>query len=192
MSNIPSSELLDALLLLGDVLKERDATYALIGGLAVAVRGPMRATRDIDLMLRVPQLQLPPLLESLHGRGFDVDVYRSIAAWNREHLFTFRRGAIQVDCIKAVLPVFERILERAKWEDVAGHPLRVADAEGILLLKLIAFRPRDEEDIRGILAANRERLDLDWVRQQWRDISEADDPRNFQFEQLVRESYSAS
>jgi len=58
-----------------------------------------------------------------------------------------------------------------------------------LLLKLIAFRPRDQEDVRGILAANAGALDLDWLRRQWRELTTADDPRSGLFEQMVREFY---
>jgi hypothetical protein len=64
----------------------------------------------------------------------------------------------------------------------------VADAEGLLLLKLIAFRPLDQEDIRGILTKNAGELDLDWVR---REASYAglDQQRLDDFEQLVKDFY---
>jgi hypothetical protein len=48
------------------------------------------------------------------------------------------------------------------------------------------------EDIRGILAANPGTLDLDWVRQQWSELTTAEDMRTEQFEQLVRECYRNS
>jgi len=185
----PSSELLRALERLVGVLNERKTNYALIGGLGVAVRGPVRATRDIDMVLSVPQIELPRLLESLTEHGFRVDLYDAIRMWNEAHLLEFAFGPIRVDWIKAVLPAFQRILGRARWEDVGGAKIRVADAEGLLLLKLVAFRPRDQEDIRGVLAANPGSLDLDWLRREWRELTTADDPRSGLFEQMVREFY---
>ena len=38
--------------------------------------------------------------------------------------------------------------------DFQGLKLRVIEVEGLLLLKLIAFRPQDQLDVRGLLAAN--------------------------------------
>ena len=68
----------------------------------------------------------------------------------------------------------------------------VADAEGLLLLKPIAFRPRDQEDVRGILAANPGSLDLDWVRREWSALSSPNDPKTLEFERILREFYRES
>jgi predicted nucleotidyltransferase len=189
MSQLIPGELRDVLERLVDVLNARATKYALIGGLAVGARGRMRATQDIDLMLTIPQLELPRLLESLAEQGFQLDLYKSIAAWNHEHLLDFTFGLIRIDWIKAIIPPFQHILDRARWENIGGMRISVADPEGLILLKLIAFRPRDQEDIRGILAANPGLLDLDWVRGQWSELSTSEDPKTEQFEQLVREFY---
>ena len=184
-----SDDLLQGLKLLARVLSERKTDYALIGGLGIALRGPIRTTRDIDLMVSVPQMELPRLLESLIEHGFSMDVRKSIGNWNSEHLLDFTFGHVRVDWIKAVLPVFERILDRATLEDLGEWQVRVADAEGLLLLKLIAFRPQDQEDIRGILAANPGLLELDWVRSELSELVTSDDERTGQFEKLVAEFY---
>lgn len=183
------SELISTLERLTQVLNARKTSYALIGGLCVAVRGPVRATRDIDMLVSVPQIELARLLESILEQGFRLDLAAAIRSWNEEHLLDFAFGAVRVDWIKAVLPVFQRILDRARWENIAGQQVRVADAEGLLLLKLIAFRPQDQEDIRGVLAANAGALDLEWVRQGLAGVTVADDPRGERFEQMVTDFY---
>jgi hypothetical protein len=174
---------------LAQVLNERQVTYAVIGGLGVALRGPIRATRDIDLLVTIPQLELPGVLNALIQGGFQLDVAQAIAVWNRDHLLDFACGSVRVDWLKPVLPAFEHILSRARWEQIGDRPVRVVDAEGLLLLKLIAFRPRDQEDIKGILAANSGALDLDWLRREWFQLVGDGDPKTEQFEQLVREFY---
>jgi len=176
---------------LAQILNQRKTNYALIGGLGAALRGTVRTTWDIDLLVAVSQMELPPLLEAIQQEAFDLDVYKAIRSWNEDHLLEFRRGQVRVDWIKALLPLFQRILERAKWEDIGGRPIRVADAEGLLVLKLIAMRPQDQQDIQGILMANRASLDLDWVRRQWWAVVDEDDPAKLQFEQFVREFYNA-
>ena len=176
---------------LARILNQRRTNYALIGGLGAALRGTVRATWDIDLLVAVSQMELPPLLEAIQQEAFDLDVYQAIRSWNEDHLLEFRRGLVRVDWIKALLPLFQRILERAKWEDIGGRPIRVADAEGLLVLKLIAMRPQDQQDIQGILTANRGSLDLDWVRRQWWAVVDEDDPTKLEFERFVREFYDA-
>jgi hypothetical protein len=52
---------------LTQILNERQVAYALIGGLGVALRGPIRTTRDIDLLVKISQLDLPGLLNALQG-----------------------------------------------------------------------------------------------------------------------------
>jgi predicted nucleotidyltransferase len=182
-------ELLSVLEKIVKILDERGADYALIGGLGLALRGPVRATRDIDLLLNIPQLQLPGLLEQLCGEGFSLDVTQAIATWNRDHLLDFFFGSIRIDWLKPVLPVFQHVLARARTEQIAGQQVRVADAEGLILLKLIAFRPRDQEDIKGILAANSGRLDLDWIRSEWKPVAGGEVARTAEFETLIRDFY---
>jgi hypothetical protein len=183
--------LLPTLERLAQVLNERQVRYALIGGLAVSVRGPIRATRDIDLLVKIPQLELPGVLDSLVQAGFQINVPEAIGIWNRDHLLNFSCGSVHVDWLKPELPAFEHILSRAHWEQIGSSPVCVADAEGLLLLKLIAFRTRDQDDMRGILAANAGSLDLDWVRREWSQLVGDGDPRTEQFEQLVRSFYTS-
>lgn len=163
--------------------------YALIGGLGVSIRGPMRATRDIDFLLTVPQIQLPNLLESLKTAGFELHISDAIEAWNQGHMLQISMGTVKVDWLKPVVPAFQAILDRAKLEEVNGMPIRVADAEGLLLLKLLAFRLRDQDDICGILAANVGRLDIPWVRKQWAPMSSIDESRLGLFDGFVHEYY---
>jgi predicted nucleotidyltransferase len=185
-----ADQLLPVLDRLVQVLNERQVSYALIGGLAVAFHGPIRATRDIDLLVSIPQLELPAVLDALAAGGFTLDPAEAIRVWNRDHLLDFASGSVRVDWLKPVLPAFAHILARARWEQIGERRIRVADAEGLLLLKLIAFRPRDQEDIKGILAAKSGALDLDWVRRECLQLVGDADPRIRQFEALVREFYA--
>jgi len=188
----PTADKLQQVLeLLAGILNERKTDYALIGGLAAAVRGTVRTTRDIDLMVSVPQIELPRLLESLQQEAFDLDVAHAIRSWNEDNLLEFWHGQVRLDWVKAVLPLFQRILDRAKWESIGRRHVRVADAEGLLVLKLIAFRPQDQQDIQAILATNRGSLDLDWVRREWWAVVDENDPAKEQFEQFVREFYES-
>ncbi len=180
-----------AMLTVSAVFERQQVQYALIGGLSVAVRGNGRATEDADFLFHIPAIQLPRLLEAMVESGCTLDVMQGIRDWTEGGMLVVTGpGGVHVDCLKAVVPVFHRILQRARPEPFGEQTVRVADAEGLLLLKLIAFRPLDQEDIRGILAANAEQLDLDWVRRE-ASLAGLDAQRVDDFESMVREFYVA-
>lgn len=183
-------QLTDAVAGLAGLFQQQRIAYALIGGLGVAVRGNRRLTQDADFLLHIPAIQLPRLLEAMVESGCTLDVMQGIRDWTDGGMLVVTGpGGVHVDCLKAVIPVFHRILERARPEPFGKQTVRVADAEGLILLKLIAFRPLDQEDIRGILAANADRLDLDWVRQE-ASLAGLDPQRLSDFELMVREFYT--
>lgn len=172
-----------------DVLNAQGAQYALIGGLGVALRGNLRATQDVDILMHVVQPRLPSLLEAMRDRGCQLDVVSAVREWNNGGMLAVQwPGRVQVDLLKPVIPVFHRIIERASDEAFNEQVVRVADAEGLLLLKLLAFRPLDQEDIRGILTKNTGGLDLDWVRTEAAQLG-LDQQRLSEFEQLVQDFY---
>jgi hypothetical protein len=58
-----------------------------------------------------------------------------------------------------------------------GGGIRVATAEGLILLKLFAFRLQDQTDIEALVTANQSALDIDWITTEWQTVFEPDDPR---------------
>jgi hypothetical protein len=161
--------------------------YAVIGGLAVAFRGIPRTTRDIDVLLAVPRIRLPSLLERIQEAGFTVDIPQVLTELRDEHLSRIRYGSTRVDIVAAVLGLFADIVQCASWEDLHGKRLRVASAEGLIILKLIAFRPQDEADLMGVLATNRGRLDLGRIRTWYAQVGETTDARWKALERMLSE-----
>jgi hypothetical protein len=184
-----SELLLRAIDELADVLPAHKAQYALIGGIAAGLRGRLRFTDDIDVLLTVPQLQLPRLLEAMAARGFSVDVHTTARQWLQDHMVVMSYRGIRLDWLKPVVPSYQHVLDTAKPEAWRGRELRVASAEGLILLKLFAGRPQDWADIDTLLAANQRRLDLDWIEREWLTVFGTDDPRWRQFQQAVAEYY---
>ena len=79
-----------------------------------------------------------------------------------EHITAFSFGAVRIDWLKPVLPLYTRALADAQpleWSE--GHSIRVATAEGLILTKMVAFRPQDQVDIETLLTANRDDIDVD-------------------------------
>ena len=53
------------------------------------------------------------------------------------------------------------VIGRATVVDVGGRSVPVASVEDLLVMKALAGRPQDEEDIRGLVAAGGDTIDWD-------------------------------
>ena len=166
-------------------LAHSQAKYALIGGVATSYRSQPRFTKDLDFLLHVPQLSLPPLLEELKRRGFAFDMLDTVREWTQHHMTVLSYHGIRIDWLKPILPAYVHILDRATEENWLDQPIRIASAEGLILLKLLAFRLQDQVDIENLVAAQGDNLDLDWIRGEWQTIASLDDPRMKRLMELV-------
>ena len=181
MPDAPESlagDLLAAVEILGDVFDRRRIRYALLGGLATMLRGRPRFTQDVDVLLEVPQLALPGLLDELVEQGFSLDRETVIQQFVHQHMTAFRYGVVRIDWLKPVLPLYAHALASATnlpWGE--GHVLRVLTPEGLIVTKMVAFRPQDQEDIRTLLVANRDEIDGDLIRREWATVSHGEEDR---------------
>jgi hypothetical protein len=173
-----AGDLVAAVEILGEVFENRGVRYALLGGLATMLRGRPRFTQDVDVLLEVPQLALPGLLDELVERGFSLDRETVIRQFVEQHMTAFRYGVVRIDWLKPVLPLYAHALAAATklpWGE--KHALRVLTPEGLIVTKLVAFRPQDQEDIRTLLAANADEIDADLIRREWAAVAEGEEQR---------------
>lgn len=190
MSNDAGNQSLNPQVVVPELVKafeRRRVRYALIGGLALGYRSQPRFTKDVDVLLEVPQVVLPGLLEELRGRGFVFDLEETIRQWVREHMTVLSFQGTRIDWLKPVLPCYQHIIEQATPETWLNCETRIASAEGLILMKLLAFRGQDQVDIENLLAANQGALDLDWVRHEWATVADRDDERLRWFESKAAE-----
>ncbi|NDH95747.1 MAG: hypothetical protein EBZ13_14715 [Planctomycetia bacterium] len=173
-----AGDLVAAVEILGEVFENRGVRYALLGGLATMLRGRPRFTQDVDVLLEVPQLALPGLLDELVARGFSLDRETVIRQFVEQHMTAFRYGVVRIDWLKPVLPLYAHALADATllpWGE--EHALRVLTPEGLIVTKLVAFRPQDQEDIRTLLAANADEIDAALIRREWASVSVGEEER---------------
>lgn len=161
MSSPPSSRLLDVLRLTAEVLNTLGPPWALVGGLAVSVRGEPRFTRDIDIAVAVADdAAAEHLVAELQSRGFAVRLVLEQQALGR--LATVRllapgegESGIVVDLLFASCGVEPEICDAAEQLEVLpGLVLPVAQVGHLVAMKLLAVtedRPQDEMDLRTLL-----------------------------------------
>jgi hypothetical protein len=153
---------------LTEAFDARSIRYALIGGLAFILRGRPRFTQDVDFLIDIPQIVLPGLLDDLADRGLTLDPAVVIQDFVRGHMASFPFGRVRIDWLKPVLPLYSRTLaDAAPVEWTEGHTVRVATPEGLILTKMVAFRPNDQIDIDTLLTVNRDAIDVALIRREW-------------------------
>ena len=133
---------------------------ALIGGLALAAHKVVRATRDVDFLADAEDAGR--LHDVLLGLGYRC-IHRSQDAAN------YVRGDEGLDLLYAHRPEARRLLSEAEERDTGMGRLHVVSAEGLVGFKLQGYtndpaRLRDLDDIRALLRANRDTLDMQEVR----------------------------
>jgi hypothetical protein len=173
-------------------MERHSVSYALIGGIAASFRSQPRFTKDIDFLVEVPQVVLPRLLDDLQPRGFEFDTVATIAEWTQHHMVTLSYQGIRIDWLKPLIPAYRHIIERATDETWLSRRIRVASAEGLILLKLLAYRTQDQVDIENLVAAKSDDLDVDWIRNEWQHLASVDDPRMRRLLELIGQSKHVS
>lgn len=146
-------------------LRSREVPFMLIGGQAVLVHGEPRLTLDVDVTLGVPPDRLPVVLEACGEMGVE-PLPDDLEDFVRD-TFVLPTGdpetGIRIDLIFSTTPYEAQAIERAIHLDVSGESVPFATAEDLILHKLFAGRPRDIEDIEGIVRRKGDALDWTYV-----------------------------
>jgi hypothetical protein len=159
----------DALAHAAGELRRQGKKFALVGGLAVSVRGEVRSTRDVDLAVAVANdAEAEALVASLAGSGYRV--FALLEQEARGRIATVRLTSplgVLVDLMIASCGIEPEIVASATSTEFKGiGAIPVARAEDLLAMKVLSAREgraRDWDDARGLLKEN-PKLDLALVR----------------------------
>ena len=146
-----------------EFLSDRQVDFAVIGGIAVIYRGEPRFTADIDLVVLLDVDEALSLVRDLGPSPFEPlfpDVEEIV---QKAFLLPLRHTTtdVTVDCALGMTGFERQVVERATPVGVGETELPVATAEDLILLKLLAARPRDTEDAHRIVV--RQAASLDWA-----------------------------
>ncbi len=146
-------------------LEAESVPYAVIGGIAAVVRGEPRFTADVDVVIGVELDRATELIAALESAPFQplfagvAEVLRAAFILPMRH----RATQIRVDMAVGLTGFEQQVIRRASSVVLAGRSIPVATAEDLILLKLLAGRPRDTDDIAGIVARQHDSLDWDYL-----------------------------
>lgn len=141
--------------------------FCFIGGLAVQRWGESRVTRDVDLTLLTgfggEDIFVDRLLNDFASRVPDAQGFA-----RRARVVLLRTSSgIPIDIALGALPFEERSVSRSSgWEVPGTAPLRTCTAEDLVTHKVFASRDRDWSDVRGVIARQGDRLDVDLIAEE--------------------------
>ena len=137
--------------------------YAIMGGWAVRVYALPRPTYDIDFTIILDRDRLPALYAAAQAAGFAVpDQYQQ--GWIdtvadmpvvKLQLYLAECG-IDIDIFLAESEFQQDLIRRRVQHTIGGIPAWFVSVEDLILLNIIAGRPRDRADIDDLLLARSE------------------------------------
>jgi hypothetical protein len=168
------SSLLAALTDLVRWLDAANVPSMVIGGVAASVLGQPRLTRDVDALAILPEERWASAMDAATRFGIvpRIDNPLEFARRSRVLLMKHLASGIDIDLTFGGLPFEEDAVSNSGRHEIAGLSVRLPRVEDLLIMKAIAHRPKDLQDIEGLLNAH-PRADVGRVRQWVREFSAA-------------------
>ena len=174
------SDLTNTLYDITDLFELLGVRYAVMGGIAVRIYGIPRPTHDVDFTIAIERDQLPKFFRAATDQGYTVPAaYEAgwvdrVAGMPLVKLRIYLEGhGVDVDIFLAESPFQESLLARRRLEEYEHRSLYFVSPEDLILLKLVAGRPRDLVDIGDVLFVQGQ-LDEDYLRH-WANVLEVQD-----------------
>lgn len=129
------------------LLNAHAVEYVIIGASAFPVHGYLRATEDIDILIRPERSNAERTLAALREFGYDVtDLTVDDLLTNK---ILFRQYVVATDIHPSVKgETFEGIWQRRVQSALGDTPASFASLEDLIRMKEAANRPKDQEDLR--------------------------------------------
>jgi len=145
-----------------------------IGGIAASVLGEARYTEDLDAMFLLSIQDIPRFLEEARQEGIEprIENAADFARKNRILLLRHTVTNTNIDISLGIMPFEQEVIERSSVQDFGDSlQVRLPTAEDLIIMKVIAHRPKDWEDIRT-LAVKYTNLDISRVERWVKDFAE--------------------
>ncbi|HJR81326.1 MAG TPA: nucleotidyl transferase AbiEii/AbiGii toxin family protein [Anaerolineales bacterium] len=165
----------DPLVSLQKLISRFNHQGVVIGGLAASVLGEARYTEDIDVMFLLSIQDIPRFLEEAKEEGIEPRIENAADFAKKARILLLRHiiTNTNIDVSLGVMPFEQEVVERSSVHEFDDTlQVRLPTPEDLIIMKAIAHRPIDLEDIRT-LAMKYINLDLDRIKFWIRDFGEA-------------------
>jgi predicted nucleotidyltransferase len=146
-------------------MQERGVRWYLFGAQAAIVWGSPRLSADVDVTANLERVSLSDYIDTMQRHGFEV-VFTDSEFVDRTRVVPFihRASRMPLDVVLAGSGLEEEFLQRAISVDVSGSLVPVISPEDLIVTKILAGRPKDIEDVRGVISEHRSTLDVARIR----------------------------
>jgi predicted nucleotidyltransferase len=168
-------------------LARRKIPYMIIGGQAVLLYGEPRLTKDIDITLGVGVEKLPLVREAVTALGLKIEA-DDIESFVRDTMVlpvSEPKCGIRVDFVFSFSPFEREAIAKARVLRYDEIPVHFASLEDLVILKVVAGRARDIEDVKAVLLKNPD-YDNEYIRSWLADFEKSLEEKPLQkFEEIV-------
>jgi hypothetical protein len=146
----------------------------IIGGVAAGLLGHPRLTADVDATVVIDDRDLDSFLRLAEAEGLTPRKTRPREFMRRSAMLLLRHDAtgIHIDINQARLPFEHAAASRARMRRFGGISIPMPTPEDVIVMKAVAHRPKDLEDICGI-AESHPRLDISYIREHVQEFGDA-------------------
>ena len=158
---------------LGPIRKWSNGWY-LFGAQAAILWGRPRLTADIDITVRLRSDDVSGFCQEMEKAGFRLR-FSDPEFVSRTRVLPFLHTATQLplDVVLSGPGLEDIFIDRARSMDIEGLSIPVASSEDVIIMKVLAGRPKDLDDVRAVMAECRATLDTDYIRSTLRVLEEA-------------------
>ena len=135
-----------------------------IGGIAVAIWGEPRATKDADLKVLLQRDQSARLIKALPSEFHLLSKEPEETLQRLGFLFVQDVTGIRLDLLLAETAFdAEAVARGIQMEPLPGIKMKVCTPEDLIIYKIISTRPRDHEDAAGIVNRQKDVLNEKYI-----------------------------
>ncbi len=144
---------------------ESQTPYTVIGGIANLVHGGARTTQDIDLTLFAEIDQLDRIYR-IFEHDFVPVKENALAFFQRFFVLPLRHQTtqIRVDVAAGLSGLERQAIARSQRRMFGEVEINVCTIEDLIIFKLFAARDKDVADVRALIAFNKPKLQLTYLR----------------------------
>lgn len=171
-------------------LDQHHIAYMVIGGLANAVWGEVRATRDADFKVSIGDLSLSQFYDLITRRFPERGTNAPPHLQDSHIIYVWAMPNVAVDFLVSIFDYEQQAVERATAISIEGVSVRVCTAEDLIIHKATANREKDWIDIEGIVIRQGSKIDQRYVTKWLKQFAAGlDSPQILSRYQTLRKQY---
>lgn len=167
-------QLFEAITAINSWFRATKVPFVYVGGIAASIHGKPRLTQDVDALIMMDDTQWESFVASAEKFGIAPRISNAISFAKKSRMLLMRHTptSTDVDIMVGLMPFEETMIRHAVSIRISNTTLRLPKPEDLIIMKSVAGRPKDLEDIRAILDAH-PRMNITKLRKTIAELADA-------------------